>query len=263
MCLTLAGVQRKSPACNGQGGFPSATKTITGFAPAPCPATAGATPWARQVVHSKNTWGQEVMKQSKAAVVKIFLATAFTLGVGQQSYGQVFKCIENGRNVYSDKPCSGERATMQKGAVSVMPSQSSSYRSPSTSYQYRSPSTSYQSDYSEGAPSVNRGGRGGGTAFAISPSNPTGRPTISKLLPGGGSIADREAFERSQRSQSQPSPTTSIPDSGPKVRRLEKEKAPGKYVDSTGEVWRSKAGTDRLIGQDGQACRVSGSMVRC
>ena len=250
------GGKEKAPTALTQRGFYSRAKTITGFAPAPCPATAGATPWARQVVHSKNTWGQEVMKQSKAAVVKIFLATAFTLGVGQQSYGQVFKCIENGRNVYSDKPCSGERATMQKGAVSVMPSQSSSYSSPSTNY---------QGDYSRSAVQVNRGGgtAGGGTAFSRSPSNPTGRQTISTLLPNGGSIAEREAFERRQHSQSQPSPTTSIPDSGPKVRRLEKEKAPGKYVDSTGEVWRSKAGTDRLIGQDGQVCRVTGGTVRC
>lgn len=191
------------------------------------------------------------MKQSKAAVLQIFLTAALALGAAQHSYGQVFKCIEGGRNVYSDKPCSGERTSMQKGAVSVMPSHSSNYSSPSTSY---------QSDYSGSAAPVNRGG---GTAFSQSPSTPAGRPTISKLLPGGGSIADREAFERSQHSQSQPSPTTSIPNSGPKVRRLAKEKSPGKYVDSTGEVWRSKVGTDRLIGQDGQACRVTGSTVRC
>lgn len=238
----IARGQRKRPRLHWAGG---------GLAPAPCCATDGARPWAQQLVHSKKNWGQEVMKQSKAAVVKIFLATAFTLGVGQQSYGQVFKCIENGRNVYSDKACSGDRASMQKGAVSVMPSQSSSYSSPSTNY---------QGGYSRSAVQVNRGG---GTAFSRSPSNPTGRQTISKLLPGGGSIAEREAFERRQHSQSQPSPTTSIPDSGPKVRQLEKEKAPGKYVDSTGEVWRSKAGTDRLIGQDGQVCRVTGGTVRC
>lgn len=138
------------------------------------------------------------MKQSKAAVVKIFLATAFTLGAAQLSYGQVFKCIEGGRNVYSDKPCSGERASIQKGAVSVMPSQSSNYSSPSTSY---------QSDYSGSAVQVNRGG---GTAFSRSPSNPTGRQTISTLLPNGGSIDDRKKRSTQRRASPPPPPPPSV-----------------------------------------------------
>lgn len=213
---------------------------ITGFPPAPCCATDGARPWTRQVVHSKNTWGQEVMKQSKAAVVKIFLATAFTLGVGQQSYGQVFKCIENGRNVYSDKACSGERASMQKGAVSVMPSQTSSYSSPSTSY---------QSDYSGSAVQVNRGG---GTAFSRSPSNPTGRQTISTLLPNGGSIDDRKKRSTQRRASPPPPPQPSVMT----------HCAGGFCNDNLGSQYH-RIGGGMMVSPAGTVCRTVGSMVHC
>lgn len=184
------------------------------------------------------------MKQSKAAVVKIFLATAFTLGVGQQSYGQVFKCFENGRNVYSDKACSGDRASMQNGAVSVMPSQSSNYSSSSTSY---------QSDYSEGAPSVNRGGRGGGTAFSRSPSNPTGRKTISTLLPNGGSIDDRKKQSNQRRASPPPPPApTTMNCSG------------AFCYDNQGGTYHSHGpGSVTMTSPSGGTCVRVGDMVHC
>lgn len=217
------------------------------MAPAPCCATDGARPWARQVVHSKKTWGQEAMKQSKAAVLKIFLATAFTLGVGQQSYGRVFKCIENGRNVYSDKACSGDRASMQKGAVSVMPSQSSSYSSPSTNY---------QGGYSRSAVQVNRGGgtAGGGTAFSRSPSNPTGRQTISTLLPNGGSIDDRK--KRSTQSQASPPP--------PPQPSVMTHCAGGFCYDNQGGTYHSHGpGSVTMTSPSGGTCVRVGGMVHC
>ena len=180
------------------------------------------------------------MKQSKAAVVKIFLATAFTLGVGQQSYGQVFKCIENGRYVYSDKACSGERASMQKGAVSVMPSQTSSYSSPSTSY---------QSDYSGSAVQVNRGG---GTAFSRSPSNPTGRQTISTLLPNGGSIDDRKKRSTQRRASPPPPPQPSVMT----------HCAGGFCNDNLGSQYH-RIGGGMMVSPAGTVCRTVGSMVHC
>ncbi|GEM_PF-3245460 len=188
----------------------------------------------------ENTWGQEVMKQSKAAVLKIFLATAFTLGVGQQSYGQVFKCIENGRNVYSDKPCSGERATMQKGAVSVMPSQI---------INYGSSSTSYQNDYSGNDVSVNRSG---GTAFSRSPSNPAGRKTISTLLPNGGSIDDRKKRSTQRRASPPPPPSVMTHCAG------------GFCYDNQGGTYHGHGpGSVTMTSPSGGTCVRVGDMVHC
>ncbi|WP_368921288.1 hypothetical protein [Comamonas aquatica] len=180
------------------------------------------------------------MKQSKAAVVKIFLATAFTLGVGQQSYGQVFKCIENGRNVYSDKACSGERASMQKGAVSVMPSQI---------INYGSSSTSYQNDYSGNDVSANRSG---GTAFSRSPSNPVGRKTISTLLPNGGSIDDRKKRSTQRRASPPPPPQPSVMT----------HCAGGFCNDNLGSQYH-RIGGGMMVSPAGKVCRTEGSMVYC
>lgn len=178
------------------------------------------------------------MGQSKEVTLKIFLAAAVSLGLGQHAYGQVFKCFENGRNVYSDKPCKGDSAPMQKGSVSVMPSQGGG------SY---SPSAFPQSNYPTTTSPVNRSG---GKAFARSPSTPEGRKTISTLLPNGGSIADRKKQSSQRKAPPAPPPSVMTHCAG------------GFCYDTQGETHHNIGG-GLTVNTQGKVCQTVGNIVQC
>lgn len=180
------------------------------------------------------------MRQSRVTALRLFSATALALGLGQHAYSQVFKCIENGRNVYSDKPCNGDRAPIHKGAVSVMPSQQSNYYSPPPNY---------QNDYYENSAPANNSG---GQAFSRSPSNPNGRPTISKLLPNGGSIADRQKRSSSRKSAPPPPPQPSTMT----------HCAGGFCNDNLGSQYH-RIGGGMMVSPSGKVCNTVGDMVYC
>lgn len=179
------------------------------------------------------------MSQSKEAALQIFLAAVVTLGWGQHAYGQVFKCYENGRNVYSDKPCKGESTPMQKGSVSVMPSQGGNSYSPSPNYQSNYPTTTTPAN------------RGGGTAFARSPSTPAGRQTISTLLPNGGSINDRKKSSTSKKSTSSPQPSSMTHCAG------------GFCYDNQGGTYHKIGNSRAMVSPSGKVCQTVSNMVQC
>lgn len=188
--------------------------------------------------------------------IKILISLSLC-ALATHSQAQVYKCPDNGRFTYSDKPCrhgsNPSGAPIRADGYSVVPGLGSTEVRRTQSFGgYSAPEA--RTGQANTAPQR-------GIAFAQSASNPKPRQTISNLLPGGGSIAQREAYSRSQRSNSPSAPRPTI-DAGPDIRYL-KQKPNGKYVDNTGEAWRQKPGTNSLTSTSGQTCRGVNGKLHC
>lgn len=128
--------------------------------------------------------------------IKILISLSLW-ALAAHSQAQVYKCVENGSTTYSDKSCrhgsNPSGAPIRADGYSVVPS-TNDPGGVSQNRNYTNPYFSGSSGSSGGSDSSSRSDRltDQGRAFSKSHANPNGRPTISRLLPHGGSIDDRD-----------------------------------------------------------------------
>lgn len=181
---------------------------------------------------------------------KTLIAAGLCL-ISAGAHAQVYKCPSDGKIIYSDKPCASGKSPsgvpLSAGGYSVVPGMNSS-----SSYSARSTERSPQPAAYQQPPARSHQGE----AFARSAVNPKTRQTVSTLLPGGGSISQREAHKRSQRTN-RPAPKVPPPS-------VITHCAGGFCHDNTGGVYHQHGkGTTTMTGPNGGTCVATGSTLQC
>ena len=172
------------------------------------------------------------------------------------AYSQVFKCTDsNGRTTFSDQPChSSEKSSIAHRALTPRQqysreaehqramAQKSARQYQETAYDLPPGQAPRQAQVPQSSPTTSNTG-------------PGDKPTISRLLPHGAGIAQREAARRKELEE----------------RRAQEIRTPPSAIThcSTGFCYDNQGGTYHKIGggmmsgPDGKVCNSAGNMVFC